>query len=172
MDKQTKWKTRPHQDEIGTRGAHQRLLRSGSGTHRGGGCRLRSRRLWLVGDDERGSGRAPLRLGLLARVVHLLGLDGDEALHLGEHPEERRRGAVLDGAVAAAEAHGLERAAVEAPRPGEAPHQRDVQPGTPRHRHPRLERVERAPAHLRAPSSGDLLSLVVVAAGTLRRSGA
>lgn len=69
-----------------------------------------------MGDDERGSGRAPLRLGLLPRVVHLLGLDGDEALHLGEHSEQRRRGAVLDGAVAAAEAHGLERAAVEAAR--------------------------------------------------------
>ena len=104
-----------------------------------------------MGDDERGSERAPLRLGLLPHVVHLLGLDSDEALHLGEHPEERRRGAVLDGAVAAAEAHGLERAAVQAPRPREAPHQRDVQPGTPRHRHPRLERIERTPAHLRAP---------------------
>jgi hypothetical protein len=76
---------------------------------------------------------------------------------------------VLDGAVAAAEAHGLERAAVEAPCPREAPHQRDVQPGTPRHRHTRLERIERAPAHLRAPSSGDLLSLV--AWRRLRRPG-
>jgi hypothetical protein len=41
---------------------------------------------------------------------------------------ERRRCGVLDGAVAAAKAHGLERAAVEAPRPGKPPHQRDVQP--------------------------------------------
>lgn len=105
----------------------------------------------MVGDDERGSGRASLLLGLLPGVVHLLGLDDDEALHLGEHSEERWRGAVLDGAVAAAEAHGLERAAVEAPRPWETPHQRDVQPGTPCHRHPGLERVERATAHLRVP---------------------
>lgn len=100
-----------------------------------------------VGDDERGPGGASVLLGLPPRGVHLLGLDDDEALDLGEHAEQGGRGAVLDGAVAAAEAHGLERAAVEAARPREAPHQRDVQLGAPRHRHPRLERVERAPAH-------------------------
>jgi hypothetical protein len=36
------------------------------------------------------SRRAPLLFGLVARVVHLLGLDGDEALYLGEHSEQRQ----------------------------------------------------------------------------------
>jgi hypothetical protein len=44
----------------------------------------------MVGDDEQGSGRAPLRFGLVASSVHLLGLDGDEALYLGEHSEQRQ----------------------------------------------------------------------------------
>jgi len=128
----------------------QRLRRSGSGNLLRGCSRVRSWRRLVVGDDKRRPGRASLLLCLPPRVIHLLGLDDDETLDLGEHSEERRRGTVLDGAVTAAEAHGLERAAVEAPRPREPPHQRDVQPRAPRHRYPRLERVERAPAHLRA----------------------
>lgn len=72
--------------------------------------------------------------------------EGEEG-DLVEHAEEGGGGAVGDGAVAAAEAHGLQGAAVEAPRPREAPHQRYVQPRTPRDRRPRPERVERAPAH-------------------------
>ena len=101
----------------------------------------------MVGDDERGPGRAALLVGQLPRVVHLLGLDDDEALDLREHPQEGGRGAVLDGAVAAAEAHGLQGAAVELARPGEATHQRDVEARAPLHGHLGLERVERAPAH-------------------------
>lgn len=112
-----------------------------------------------MGDDERRPGRAAQLVGLPPRVVHLLGLDDDEALDLREHAEEGGRGAVLDGAVAAAEAHGLEGAAVELPRPGEAAHQRDVQPRAPLHRHPGLERVEGAPAHLLAPSLSQTISL-------------
>lgn len=104
-------------------------------------------------DDERGPERAALLVGLLPRVVHLLGLDDDEALDLGEHAEEGGRGAVLDGAVAAAEAHGLQGAAVELARPGQPAHKRDVQLRAPRHRHARLEGVERAPAHLASLST-------------------
>lgn len=52
-----------------------------------------------------------------------------------------------DGAVAAAEAHGFEGAPVEAAGSRETAHQRDVKPRAPLDRHPRLERIERAPAH-------------------------
>jgi hypothetical protein len=114
----------------------------------------------MVGDDQLRPGRAALLLGLLPRVVHFLGLDDDEALDLGEHAEERRRSTVLDGAVAAAEAHGLQRAAVETPRARQPAHKRDVQPRAPGHRHPRLEGVKRAPAHLRPPPAVSALAPV------------
>lgn len=71
-------------------------------------------------------------------------------MDLVEHAEEGGGGAVEDGAVEAAEARGLEGEAVEAAGSRETTHQRDVQARAPLDRHLRLERIERAPAHLLA----------------------
>lgn len=70
------------------------------------------------------------------------------ARDLVEHAEEGGGVPVSNGTVAAAEAHRVKGAAVEAAGAREAAHQRDVEPRAPLDRHPRLERIERAPAHL------------------------
>lgn len=65
-----------------------------------------------------------------------------------EHADERGGGAVNYSAVASAEAHGVESAAMELASAGETTHQRDVQPGAPLDRNASFEGIERASGHL------------------------
>lgn len=126
----------------------------------------------MVADDDRRA-EGPLRLDLLSPgIVHGLRLHRHEPFNLRhmkgfsegtaregqrkprnprrrnadliEHAEERRGGPVNHGAVAATQAHGLQGAPVETPRPGEAAHEGYVQARAPLYRHAGLEGVERA----------------------------